>query len=69
MKDEQKLMALASVMKKAGIEPYRGARWFYGQTELKVHELKELAKSLDKAQDNIHLLQARIYELLKDKEI
>ena len=65
--DNQKLMALGTVAKISRIEPYRLARWFYGQTELKKDELEELDKAMVKASDNVRILQARIFMELKDR--
>ena len=66
--DNHKLMALGTVAKISRIEPYRLARWFYGQTELKTEELKKLDKGLAKASDNVRLLQLRIFRELKHRK-
>ena len=62
--NKEKLLALGSVSKLAGIENYRVSRWFYGQTVLESYELEALIFALKKAERRAgNLLQRAESEL------
>jgi hypothetical protein len=57
--NKEKLLALGSVSKLAGIENYRVSRWFYGQTVLESYELSKIISALRTAKNRSEALLQR----------
>lgn len=57
--NKEKLLALGSVSKLAGIENYRVSRWFYGQTKLESYELNKIIYALRTAKNRSEALLQR----------
>jgi hypothetical protein len=57
--NKEKLLALGSVSKLAGIENYRVSRWFYGQTTLESYELSKIISALRTAKNRSEALLQR----------